>query len=178
MEILVLESSGNKHGSSNILAEAFIRGAEENGHSVKIFDVYRANIRPCLGCNRCGMNGPCVLKDDYEGKLKKLIKEADMLVFVMPVYYYSWPAQLKVVVDRFYSFSNELTSMHKKTVLLSVALENSDEVFSVVRALYNKICEYMQFEDKGIVLGSGCGTPATTQKSAAVNAAYKLGKSV
>ena len=32
MKILVLESSGNKQGSSNILAEAFIRGAKENGH--------------------------------------------------------------------------------------------------------------------------------------------------
>jgi len=34
---------------------------------------------------------------------------ADMIVFVMPVYYYNWPAQLKTVVDRFYSFTTELT---------------------------------------------------------------------
>ena len=60
MKILVLESSGNKKGSSNLLAEAFIRGAKENGHEITEFDVIRADIRPCLGYNHCGMNGPCV----------------------------------------------------------------------------------------------------------------------
>ena len=38
MKILVLESSGNKHGSSNMLAEAFIRGTKENGHDITEFD--------------------------------------------------------------------------------------------------------------------------------------------
>lgn len=34
MKILVLKSSGNKNGSSAILANEFIRGAEENGHEI------------------------------------------------------------------------------------------------------------------------------------------------
>lgn len=178
MKILVLESSGNKHGSSNLLAEAFIRGAKENGHEITEFDVIRADIRPCLGCNHCGMDGPCVQKDDYEMKLKGMIKETDMLVFVMPVYYYNWPAQLKTVIDRFYSFTTELTSMHKKTALLSAAWDNTDTVFSVVEAYYKRICEYMQFEDMGMVLGKGCGTPSMTKNSGFVEKAYKLGKSV
>ena len=42
-------------------------------------------------------------KDDYETKLKEMFRETDMIVFAMPVYYYNWPAQLKTVVDRFYS---------------------------------------------------------------------------
>ena len=176
MKILVLESSGNRKGSSNLLAEEFIKGAEENGHSVTVFDVIRADIRPCLGCNHCGMNGPCVQKDDYENKLKGMIKEADMLVFVMPVYYYNWPAQLKAVIDRFYSFTTELTYMHKKTALLTVAWDDTDTVFSVVEAYYHRICEYMQFEDMGMVLGGGCGTPAMTKRNKAINEAYELGK--
>ena len=32
MKILVLESSGNKNGSSNMLAHEFVRGAKEAGH--------------------------------------------------------------------------------------------------------------------------------------------------
>ena len=178
MKILVLESSGNKKGSSNLLAEGFIKGAKENGHEVTVFDVIRADIRPCLGCNHCGMNGPCVQKDDYEKKLKGMIKAADMLVFVMPVYYYNWPAQLKTVIDRFYSFTTELTYMHKKAVLLTVAWDNTDTVFSVVEAYYRRICEYMQFEDCGMVLGGGCGTPSMTRNSGFVEKAYELGKTV
>ena len=175
MQILVLKSSGNQYGSSNMLADEFIRGAKENGHSVTEYDVAHKDIRPCLGCNHCGMNAPCVQKDDYENELKDLIRSADMLVFVMPVYYYNWTAQLKAVVDRFYSFTGELTRMHKKTALLTVAWNNTDSAFEIVRAYYKRICEYMQFEDQGEVIGKGCGTPEMTKRSIYPNQAYQLG---
>lgn len=178
MQILVLKSSGNQYGSSNMLADEFIRGAKENGHSVTEYDVAHKDIRPCLGCNHCGMNAPCVQKDDYENELQDLIRSADMLVFVMPVYYYNWTAQLKAVVDRFYSFTGELTRMHKKTALLTVAWNNTDSAFEIVRAYYKRICEYMQFEDQGEVIGKGCGTPEMTKRSIYPNQAYQLGKSV
>ena len=43
MKILVPECSGNKHGSSNLLASSFVRGAKENGHEITEFDVLRAD---------------------------------------------------------------------------------------------------------------------------------------
>ena len=57
MEIIVLESSPNRHGSSNLLAEEFVRGAQEAGHIVKIIDVAHANLHPCTGCVHCGYEG-------------------------------------------------------------------------------------------------------------------------
>ena len=172
MEILVLESSGNKNGSSNMLAREFIRGAKEAGHSITEYDVIHADIRPCIGCNHCGMSGPCVQKDDYETKLKNLIRAADMLVFVMPVYYYNWPAQLKTVVDRFYSFTGELTAMRKNAALITVAWDNTDSA----NAYYRRICDYMEFRDLGMVIGKGCGTPAMTRRSKYMKEAYELGR--
>lgn len=178
MKILVLESSGNKMGSSNILAKAFIRGAKEMGNEVTEFDVIHHDIRPCLGCNSCGMDGPCVQKDEYEMTLKKRICENDMLVFVMPVYYYNWPAQMKAVVDRFYSFTMELTAMHKKTALLTVAWDDTDPSFEIVKAYYRRLCDYMQFNDQGMVIGKGCGTPSMTNATIYPRKAYQLGKSL
>ena len=178
MKILVLKSSGNKHGSSNSLADEFIRGARESGHEITEYDVFRADIRPCVGCDRCGMNGPCVQKDDYENTLKGIIKETDMIVFVMPVYYYNWPAQLKTVVDRFYSYTTELTYMHKKTALISAAWDNTETVFAVVEAYYKQLCSYMQFRDQGTVLGKGCGTPEMTRRSKYMRDAYELGRNL
>ena len=178
MKILMLECSGNNVGSSDMLADEFVRGAKENGHEVKVRNVIRMNIKPCLGCGSCGMAGACVLKDDYEKELKPLIKEADMIVFAMPVYYYNWPAQLKVCVDRFYSFTTELTAMHKKTALLSVAWDNTSTVFDITKAFYKKLCSYMEFEDCGMVLGRACGTPSMTKATDFPMKAYKLGKSI
>lgn len=161
-----------------MLADKFIKGAREGGHETEVYDVIHSDIRPCLGCNHCGMNGPCVQKDDYENILKAKICDADMLVFVMPVYYYNWPAQLKAVVDRFYSFTDRLTGMHKKTALLSVAWDNVDEAFAVVTAYYRTLCRYMEFRDLGIITGKGCGTPEMTGRSQYPQQAYELGKTL
>ena len=178
MNILVLKSSGNKKGSSNMLADEFVRGARESGHDVTVYDVFRADIRPCLGCGSCGMNGPCVQKDDYENTLKNLIKKTDMVVFVMPVYYYNWPSKLKTVIDRFYSYTNELTHMKKKTALISAAWDDSDTVFVVVEAYYHQLCGYMDFQSQGTVLGRGCGTPDMTMRTRYMKDAYELGKKI
>jgi len=181
MKILVLESSGNKKGSSNMLAGEFIRGAEEAGHEVKEFDVSHSDIRPCLGCNGCYSErclGVCVQKDDFEPGLKNLVKECDMLVFAMPVYYYNWPAQLKRVIDRFYSFNSEMKDMAKKTVLLTVAADADDDAFAVTIAYYRKLCAYLNFTDLGMVVGKGCGTPELTAASPYPGKAYELGSSL
>lgn len=178
MKILILESSGNKKGSSNMLAGEFARGAREAGHETIAFDVIRADIRPCLGCGACGLTGACVQRDDYEKELKGLIREADMLAFVMPVYYYNWPAQLKCVVDRFYSFTYELSGMRKKAALLAVAWDDTDAVFDVTKAYYETVCNYLHFEDMGMVLGGGCGTPGMTRRSKYPQEAYRLGRSL
>ena len=52
MRILMIESSPHKHSSSNLLAERFMEGAKEAGHQVEAFDAARANLHPCLGCEK------------------------------------------------------------------------------------------------------------------------------
>ena len=64
MKIVVLEGNPHKKRSSNLLAEQFIKGAEEAGHMVQIVDAAHMEINPCLGCGHCGINGACVHKDD------------------------------------------------------------------------------------------------------------------
>lgn len=76
MKIVVLEGSPNKKGSSNLLADEFIRGAEEAGHMVEIIDAADAHLHPCIGCVRCGYEGPCVQKDDMELFRKQILTAA------------------------------------------------------------------------------------------------------
>ncbi len=45
MKIIVLEGSLHKKGSSNMLAEKFIKGAEEADHTVEVLDVAHMDRR-------------------------------------------------------------------------------------------------------------------------------------
>ena len=57
MKIVVLKSCPNKHGSSNLLSDEVIKGAEESGLSVAEIDVARVNVTPCIGCVGNGNHG-------------------------------------------------------------------------------------------------------------------------
>ena len=177
MKIVVLEGSPNKNGSSNLLADCFRQGAEEAGHSVEIVDTAHANIHPCTGCIRCGYEGLCVQKDAVEDIRQKILG-ADMLVFATPLYYYGMSAQLKTLVDRFCAFNSSLTRRHMKSALLAAAWNSDGWTFEALEAHYKTLVRYLAFEDRGMVLGGGCGTPSMTAGSRYVRQAFELGQSL
>ena len=176
MKIIVLMGSPNSKGSTSILVEEFKRGAEEAGHSVEVIDVCHANIHPCIGCVACGYEGPCVQKDDVEIIRQKLLM-SDMVVFATPLYYYGMSAQLKTVVDRFCAYNSSLNSKHLKSALLTVAWNADNWTFEALTVHYKTLVRYINFEDKGMILGYGCGSPAMTKGSQYPKEAYQLGKS-
>lgn len=104
MKIVVLNGSPNIKGSTNILIDAFSKGAKEAGHSVDYFDIPYLKIHPCFGCVKCGYNGPCVQYDDMT-MIKESLLTSDMIVLATPLYYYGFSAQLKMVIDRFCAFN-------------------------------------------------------------------------
>lgn len=176
MKILVIESSPHVHGSSNMLADEFIRGAREAGHEITVFDAAHADIRPCQGCDACGMAGPCVQRDDMTKTLRSELLSCDMAVFVTPLYYYNVSSQLKHVIDRFYSFTGELTARHLKTAFIVAAWDSNDWTMDVVKAYYETLCRYMTFRDQGAVYGTGCGSAGMTRRSRHMKEAYELGR--
>ncbi len=177
MKIVMLESSPHKNSSSNLLAGQFQKGAEEAGHEVKVLDVAHMNMHPCLGCDHCRKTGKCVYKDD-NGIIRDALLGADMAVFVTPIYYFGMSAQLKMVIDRFYGYTTELSDKHLKAVLITAAWDSDDDVMPYTEAHYQKLCRYMHFENCGTVLGTGCGAPHITHGTVHMEEAYELGKSL
>lgn len=177
MKIVILEGSPNKHGSSNLLAEHFIQGAKESGHIIEIIDTAHSNLHPCTGCIHCGYEGPCVQKDDME-QFRKQILDADMMVFVTPLYYYGMSAQLKILVDRFCAINSSINQKHMKSALLTVAWNSDDWTFEALESHYKTLVRYLNLDDKGMILGYGCGTPSMTKRSKYPDKAYQLGRSL
>ena len=100
MSILVINGSPKGQNSNTFkLAEAFLDGA---GYAdADIIDVYKLNIKPCVGCFACWKKTPgkCVIPDDMATVLGKIIS-ADIIVWSFPLYYFSIPGGLKNVIDR------------------------------------------------------------------------------
>lgn len=175
MKIVMLEGSPHRYGSSNSLAAEFAAGARDVGHEVTEFKVAQMVIHPCFGCGHCQMDGPCFYDDDMSMSIRSAILAADMVVFVTPIYYFMMSAQMKAVIDRFYSFTLKLSAKHLKSALIAAAWDSEKDVMTCIEAYYNTLCSYMNFENKGMVLGLGCGTPAETRASRYMRDAYELG---
>lgn len=175
MKIVVLQGSPNRNGSTSILVQAFQKGAEEAGHTVEVIEVAYAGVHPCTGCVACGYEGPCVQKDGME-RIRKELLSADMIVFATPLYYYGMTAQLKTVIDRFCAFNFSLNSRHLKSAFLTVAWNADDWTFEALTAHYKTLVRYLNFQDQGMILGYGCGTPSMTSGSQYPEEAYQLGR--
>lgn len=97
--ILVISTSPRKGGNSETLADAFIHGANESGHSTEKICLYDKTISFCKGCLACLKSHRCVIHDDADDIAQKMSK-ADVLVFATPIYYYEMCGQMKTMLDR------------------------------------------------------------------------------
>lgn len=176
MKILVLTGSPRKNGNSNTLADHFIKGATESGHDVIRFDAALRNVHPCIACNKCGMNGPCVFKDDFEFVREHLIP-ADLVAFATPMYYFGISSQLKAVIDRFYSINGQI-HIPKKSVLLLTYANNSRRDESPIVTHYEVLLDYLGWKDAGRIIAPGVWPVGAINHTQFPEQAYQLGKSV
>ena len=103
-KIVVITGSPRRNGNSFAMTAAFIKAAEGKGHSVTRFDAAAMNVGGCHACETCYKTGKACSFDDDFNAIAPAIMEADVVVFTMPVYWYSIPAQIKAVIDKLYSF--------------------------------------------------------------------------
>ncbi|MDE5833284.1 MAG: flavodoxin family protein [Desulfovibrio sp.] len=176
MDILVLTGSPRKRSNSNELAAQFIKGAEEAGHKTFRFDAAHAKVHPCIACNKCGMDGPCVFKDDFEIVREKIIP-ADMVVFATPMYYFGLSSQLKTVIDRFYAINGQI-HRPKKAALLMTYANTAPREAGPIENHYNILLDYLGWTDIGRVIAPGIWPEGAIVDTPYPRQAYELGKSL
>ncbi|MBP2653610.1 MAG: multimeric flavodoxin WrbA family protein [Firmicutes bacterium] len=178
MKIVVLTGSPHKVGTSSLLADSFIDGAKEAGHEIYRFDAAFEKVHPCIACDKCkcGEN-PCVFQDSMT-KLFPQLREADMIAFVTPLYFYGPSSQIKAVIDRFYGINNLLRGTDKKAVLLVSGTNNRDWAMHGIVGNYTEALQYLRWQDCGKVLAKSCRTREDIEKTDYPEQAYQLGKMV
>lgn len=177
MKVVIVTGSPHKAGTSALLADRFEAGAKEAGHDVYRFNAgLETDIHPCKGCDFCGMDGPCVQNDAIEKNLIGKLVEADVIALITPLYYYGMSAQLKTIVDRFYSRTGKIGG--KRSLLMATAYNSADWTMSALVDHYDTLVKYMNWKDLGKVLAIGCGSRSLIERSQFPDQAYNLGKSL
>ncbi|MBQ3727704.1 MAG: flavodoxin family protein [Selenomonadaceae bacterium] len=175
MKIVVINSSphSEEQSTSRYLAKKFVDGATSAGHEIFVFDAANEKTHPCRGCDQCGMDGACIFDDAIEEKLMPQMLRADLLVLVTPLYYFGMSAQLKTVVDRFYSRTTKLSG--KKSMIMATAWNTADWTMEALKNHYETLVRYMSWQDVGQVWATGCGSRSMVERSEFGDMAYKIG---
>lgn len=176
-KILVIEGSPRVGGNTDLLSDEFIKGAKENGNIVEKIYLQKKKINYCVDCEMCRKNGgKCVQKDDFQEVCDKII-EADVLVIVSPVYYYSVSAQMKTLIDRTYSALEHISN--KECFFITAGAGDDEKYFkTIIDTYYGFINCFPNMKDAGIVLGIGAQEKGSIKENKAMKEAYELGKTI
>ena len=156
MKIAVITGSPRRNGNSFAMTRAFVEAAEARGHTVQRFDAAFLNIGGCRACQTCYKRGKACSFDDDFNPIAAALLEADAVVYTMPVYWYSIPAQIKGVIDRIFSLvigGKEVAG--KKCALIACCEEHDPTVMDGVRMPLERSAALLGWEMVGEVLVPG-----------------------
>ncbi len=105
--LIISGSPRGKNGYTDKLLSILSDGIKSSGVECKTVVLTEKNIKMCNGCWACWTltSGECVIKDDM-AEMKKLLLEADLIIYGFPVYFDGMPAILKNFFDRQTQFSH------------------------------------------------------------------------
>lgn len=176
-KVLIITSSLRGRSNSDILAAAFADGAREAGHEVTEISLKGKTVGFCRGCLACQKTGRCVIADDAR-PICDAVKDADVLVFASPVYYYSISGQLKALLDRL----NPLFAADyafREVYFLSSAAEDSEEAAENPKtAVQGWVDCFEEARLAGTVFAGGCDAPGAIEGHPALGEARAMGRAL
>lgn len=176
--ILIISSSYRLQGNSDLLADAFMKGAQANGNIVEKILLNDKQIQFCRGCLACQKSGKCIIQDDAIEIVEKM-KNVDVIVFATPIYFYSMCGQLKTLLDRSNPAFISDYKFRDIYLLTSAADEDQDCFVGTKQGLEGWISCFEKTQLKGIVSATGVtNVNDIKNKSAILQEAYTLGHQI
>lgn len=162
-KVLIISTSPRKGGNSDILADEFAKGAREAGHEAEKICLYDKTINFCKGCLACQKTQRCVIQDDANAIAQKM-KDADVLAFATPIYYYEMCGQMKTMLDRANPLFPSEYAFRDIYLLASAADDEESAVDGAVNGLKGWIACFEKAQFKGVVKGVGAANPGDIRK--------------
>lgn len=176
--ILILSTSPRKGGNSDTLADEFTRGARDAGHDAEKISLAGKTIGFCRGCLACQKTERCVIQDDVNAIVQKMLS-ADVLVFATPIYFYEMSGQMKTLLDRSNPLFPADYAFREICLLAASADENRDSMDGAVKGLQGWIDCFERAKLAGVLRGTGLDAVGTAKNAPLVlKAAYDMGKTL
>jgi len=181
--VTMLLGSPRIGGNTESMADAFAEGAQAKGYEVRKVHLAAMKLKGCMDCRKCWSTGkPCVQNDDMD-MVYPDIEAADVVVFVSPLYFYSWSTQIKPVWDRllpFYMPGAKRTLPHKRTALLAACGDEEEEMLEGITISFKNASRFLGWKSVGQVLAPAIYKRGDIQEKGKkyLEAAKKLGESL
>ncbi len=146
MSILLLNGSPRLNGNTKKTLTLMARTILENtDNTAEIIDVAYKTVKGCAACDLCKTNGgKCIHKDDTNKIMEKLAA-ADTIIFGTPVYFWGMSAQLKALVDKFYSNKESLYNKKIGLIIMGAAPLDTPQ-YRLIKEQFECIAEYLKWE--------------------------------
>ena len=178
MKKVIVISTSLRHGSnSDMLADQFVAGAKAAGNNVEKISLVGKNIQFCKGCMGCQKLGRCVIKDDVNDIMAKVL-DADVVCWATPIYYYEMSGQMKTLIDRMNAMY-EQDYRFRDVYLLTTAAENEEETPKRAETgLTGWIDCYPKSRLAGTLFCGGVNDAREIEGNPELQDAFELGKSI
>lgn len=175
--VLIISSSLRKGSNSEALAAEFARGAADAGNKVELISLREKDIRFCRGCLACQKTQKCVIADDAQAIVAGM-RDADVIAFASPIYYYEMSGQLKTLLDRANPLYPSDYRFRDIYMLTSAAEDEPATPERAVSGLTGWIDCFEKARLAGTVFAGGVNGPGEVKGHPALAEAYTAGKNV
>lgn len=147
MKALLFNGSPRRHGNTYTALEALKNGLK-NVENLQVREIRAddVSVSLCIACQQCGTDSSCVFDDDTND-IVNAVMESDIIVFATPVYWWGMTAQLKVIIDKFYSQCSKMHELKKKVGIIVIGeAEQSDTQYRIIPKQFECICDYLGWD--------------------------------
>jgi len=168
MQITTILGSPRKKGNTAKVLELFEHLMTHQGNKVDRINIVDYEVKGCLGCQVCQnvrCEPGCVQQDDAVMIFKRIIA-SDAVIFASPLYTYSFPAQMKALVDRQNCLvkgddTSECSCLleGKRTALLVTCGGPVEENADLIQIAFDRESQYQHMKVFGMYIVPHCTTP-------------------
>lgn len=153
-KVVIISTSLRKNSNSDILAKEFEKGATAAGNEVEYISLAGKDIKYCIGCLACQKTQKCVIKDDVSA-IATAVKNAEVVVFATPIYYYEMCGQMKTILDRLNPLYPSDYAFRDVYLLTTAAEDEESAMDGAVKGMQGWIDCFEKSRLAGVVRGVG-----------------------